>query len=99
MPLAQPVAVLCPRAFCDPIGDRPLEMPPHPYLHLKRFSTPATSASLRQPRPALSRSSQSRATTSSPSELMGMFQSPILSQPRHHLPADMEGTSCQWVMG
>lgn len=51
---------------------------PHPYLHLKRFSAPATSASLRQPRLAVSRSSQSWATTSSPSELMDKLQSPIL---------------------
>lgn len=72
---------------------------PNPYLHLKRFSAPATSASLRQPRPALSRSSQSRATTSSPSEPTGMLQSPILSQPRRRLPGDMEGTSHQRVTG
>lgn len=74
-------------------------MPSHPYLHLKRFSVPAISASLRQPRPALSRSLQSRATTSSPSELMGMLQSPIPSQPCRLLPGDVEGTSHQRVTG
>lgn len=54
---------------------------PHPYLHLKRFSAPATSASRRQPRPALSRSSQSWISTSSPSEPRGMLQSSIPARP------------------
>lgn len=90
---------MCPCAFCYPVGDGPLEMPLRLYLHLKRFSAPATSASLRQPRLVLSRSLQSWATTSSPSEPMGMLQSPILSQPRRRLHGDTEGTSRQRVMG